>query len=169
MLRTGSAVDAAAAMSSHIHRHAVWYGIDTSVTHVYANTSGDGQAEIELQLLGAPTLSVGNLCPGCHRAWRCQPSGGPAGEPDRIGGGGLVDNGDSTWSFTPASNDDTSVSFSYPVTDGSLTAAGSASVTSIGWGGSVGTITNGAHTYDVYNQGSSAQLLIDQSITRSVT
>jgi hypothetical protein len=61
------------------------------------------------------------------------------------------------------------VSFIYPVTDGSLTAAGSASVTSIGWGGSVGTVTNGGRTYDVYNQGRFAQLLIDQTITRSVT
>ncbi len=55
------------------------------------------------------------------------------------------------------------------MTDGSLTAAGSASVTSIGWGGSVGTVTNGGRTYDVYNQGRFAQLLIDQTITRSVT
>jgi trimeric autotransporter adhesin len=44
------------------------------------------------------------------------------------GSGSLVDNSDGTWSYTPAANDDTSVSFSYTVTDGSLTAAGTASL-----------------------------------------
>ena len=34
------------------------------------------------------------------------------------GGGSLVDNDDGTWTYTPALNDDTSVSFSYHVTDG---------------------------------------------------
>ena len=40
----------------------------------------------------------------------------------------LVDNGDGTWTYTPALNDDTSVSFSYTVTDGSLSVAGSATL-----------------------------------------
>jgi hypothetical protein len=44
------------------------------------------------------------------------------------GSGTLVDNSNGTWSYTPASNDDTAVSFSYTVSDGSLTAAGSASL-----------------------------------------
>jgi VCBS repeat-containing protein len=44
------------------------------------------------------------------------------------GSGTLVDNHDGTWSYTPSLNDDTSVSFSYTVTDGSLTASGSASL-----------------------------------------
>ena len=44
------------------------------------------------------------------------------------GSGSLVDNGDGTWSYTPALNDDTSVSFSYTVTDGSLSVAGSATL-----------------------------------------
>lgn len=44
------------------------------------------------------------------------------------GSGTLVDNGDGTWNYTPALNDDTSVSFSYTVTDGTLTAAGSATL-----------------------------------------
>ena len=35
------------------------------------------------------------------------------------GNGTLVDNGNGTWSYTPALNDDTSVTFSYAVTDGS--------------------------------------------------
>ncbi len=42
--------------------------------------------------------------------------------------GSLVNNGDGTWTFTPALNDDTGVSFSYTVTDGSLSAAGSATL-----------------------------------------
>src|SRR5206468_3617531 len=44
------------------------------------------------------------------------------------GSGTLVDNGDGSWSYTPAENDDSSVSFSYTVSDGSLTAAGSATL-----------------------------------------
>ena len=44
------------------------------------------------------------------------------------GNGSLVDNGNGTWTYTPAANDDTAVSFSYTVTDGSLTAAGSATL-----------------------------------------
>ena len=44
------------------------------------------------------------------------------------GNGSLIDNGNGTWTYTPALNDDGSVSFSYTVTDGVLTAAGSASL-----------------------------------------
>ena len=44
------------------------------------------------------------------------------------GNGSLVDNNDGTWTYTPALNDDSSVSFSYTVTDGNLSAAGSASL-----------------------------------------
>jgi len=44
------------------------------------------------------------------------------------GKGTLVANSDGTWTYTPASNDDTSVSFSYTVSDGDKTAAGSASL-----------------------------------------
>ena len=44
------------------------------------------------------------------------------------GNGSLVNNNNGTWSYTPALNDDTSVSFSYTVTDGSATAAGSATL-----------------------------------------
>ncbi|MES2193352.1 MAG: cadherin-like domain-containing protein [Pseudomonadota bacterium] len=42
--------------------------------------------------------------------------------------GTLVDNHDGTWSYTPALNDDSSVSFSYQVTDGSTTLADSATL-----------------------------------------
>ena len=44
------------------------------------------------------------------------------------GSGTLVDNGNGTWNYTPAANDDTSVSFTYTVTDGSLTVAGRATL-----------------------------------------
>ena len=44
------------------------------------------------------------------------------------GAGTLVDNGDGTWNYTPALNDDTSVSFSYTITDGTDTVAGSATL-----------------------------------------
>lgn len=44
------------------------------------------------------------------------------------GGGVLVDNGDGTWTYTPAANDDTSVTFNYTVSDGSLTDSSTATM-----------------------------------------
>lgn len=44
------------------------------------------------------------------------------------GMGTLVDNGNGTWSYTPAPNDDTGVNFTYRVTDGALQAVGTASM-----------------------------------------
>ncbi len=44
------------------------------------------------------------------------------------GQGSLADNHDGTWSYTPALNDDSGVTFSYQVTDGTQSAAGSASL-----------------------------------------
>lgn len=44
------------------------------------------------------------------------------------GNGTLVDNLNGTWTYTPALNDDMAVSFGYTVTDGSLSAAGSATL-----------------------------------------
>ena len=44
------------------------------------------------------------------------------------GSGSLVDNGDGTWNFTPAINDDTAVSFSYTIFDGTDIITGSASL-----------------------------------------
>ena len=44
------------------------------------------------------------------------------------GSGTLLDNGDGTWDYTPAAADDTSVSFSYTITDGMATVAGSATL-----------------------------------------
>jgi large repetitive protein len=39
-----------------------------------------------------------------------------------------VNNGDGTWTYTPALNDDTNVTFTYIVSDGSLSAAGTATL-----------------------------------------
>jgi T1SS-143 domain-containing protein len=44
------------------------------------------------------------------------------------GGGALVNNGDGTWTYTPAGNDDTAVTFSYKITDGTSSVNGSASL-----------------------------------------
>ena len=44
------------------------------------------------------------------------------------GNGSLADNGDGTWTYSPADNDDSDVSFSYNVTDGSNNVAGSATL-----------------------------------------
>ena len=44
------------------------------------------------------------------------------------GSGALVDNGNGTWTYTPARNDDTAVAFSYAISDGTASVAGSATV-----------------------------------------
>ncbi|MBI3157530.1 MAG: cadherin-like domain-containing protein, partial [Burkholderiales bacterium] len=44
------------------------------------------------------------------------------------GNGSLVDNGDGTWAYTPASDDDTAVSFGYTISDGSHGIAGAATL-----------------------------------------
>ena len=44
------------------------------------------------------------------------------------GNGSLVANGDGTWTYSPAFNDDTGVTFNYTVTDGALTASSTASL-----------------------------------------
>ena len=44
------------------------------------------------------------------------------------GSGTLVDNGNGTWTYTPALNDSTSVSFGYSISDGSLSTPGTASL-----------------------------------------
>ena len=41
-------------------------------------------------------------------------------------------------------------------------------VSSSGWGTSVGTVTHAGVTYNVYNQGLYAQLLIDTAVTQTV-
>ena len=44
------------------------------------------------------------------------------------GNGTLLDNGDGTWTYTPAADDDTAVSFTYSITDGTDTVGGSATL-----------------------------------------
>ena len=44
------------------------------------------------------------------------------------GNGALVDNLNGSWTYSPALNDDTSVSFSYNITDGAITISGSATL-----------------------------------------
>ena len=43
------------------------------------------------------------------------------------GNGSCVDNGNGTWTYTPAANDGSPVSFSYTASDGTLSAASTAS------------------------------------------
>ena len=40
----------------------------------------------------------------------------------------LVDNGDGGWTYTPAANDDSAVTFNYTASDGTLTASSTASL-----------------------------------------
>ena len=42
------------------------------------------------------------------------------------GNGTLVDNGNGTWTYTPAANDDSAVSFNYTASDGTLSASSTA-------------------------------------------
>ncbi len=44
------------------------------------------------------------------------------------GGGNLVNNGNGTWNYTPAPNDDTAVTFNYTASDGTLTSSSTASL-----------------------------------------
>ena len=44
------------------------------------------------------------------------------------GNGAITDNGDGTWNYTPAADDDTDVSFNYTITDGTDSVAGTATL-----------------------------------------
>ena len=44
------------------------------------------------------------------------------------GNGAITENGDGTWNYTPAADDDTDVSFDYTITDGAGTVAGTATL-----------------------------------------
>ena len=44
------------------------------------------------------------------------------------GSGSLVNNGNGTWTYTPAANDDTSVTFNYTASDGALTSSSTATL-----------------------------------------
>jgi VCBS repeat-containing protein len=67
------------------------------------------------------------------------------------GGGALVDNLDGTWDYAPAANDDTSVSFSYTISDGTDTVAGSATmdITPVNDAPVIGGVNTGAATEDL--------------------
>ena len=121
---------------------------DTSVSFSYSVTDGSasvaGTATLDITPVNdAPTTSPVTLAPiaedsGARLITQAEllanaaDVDGPAltatGLTISSGAGSLVDNGDGTWSYTPALNDDTSVSFSYTVTDGSLSVAGSATL-----------------------------------------
>jgi VCBS repeat-containing protein len=121
---------------------------DTSVSFGYTVTDGSltaaGTANLDITPVNdAPTTTPVTLAPmaedsGARIITQAEllanandvdgPSLTATGLSIASGSGSLVDNGDGTWSYTPALNDDTSVSFDYTVTDGSLTAAGTASM-----------------------------------------
>ncbi len=121
---------------------------DTSVSFTYSITdsiaSVAGTATLDITPVNdAPTTSPVTLAPiaedsGARLITQAEllanatdvdgPSLTATGLAISSGAGSLVDNGDGTWSYTPALNDDTSVSFSYTVTDGSLSVAGSATL-----------------------------------------
>ena len=67
------------------------------------------------------------------------------------GNGSLVDNGDGTWTYTPAQNDSSAVSFSYTISDGAASVAGSATmdISSVNEVPAVGGDRTGAVTEDV--------------------
>ncbi|MCK1474976.1 cadherin-like domain-containing protein [Bradyrhizobium sp. 197] len=83
------------------------------------------------------------------------------------GGGTLVDNHDGTWSYTPALNDDHSVSFSYSVTDGTLSVADSATldITPV----NDAPVVAGAVTFAAIAEDSGAQLITQAQLLGNVT
>ncbi|CAN7528088.1 cadherin-like domain-containing protein [Bradyrhizobium sp. LjRoot220] len=83
------------------------------------------------------------------------------------GAGTLVNNNDGTWSYTPALNDDTSVSFAYQVSDGTLSVADSATldITPVNNGPVVG----GAVTLNAIGEDSGARLITQAQLLGNVT
>jgi spore coat protein A, manganese oxidase len=81
------------------------------------------------------------------------------------GNGALVNNNDGTWSYTPALNDNTSVSFNYTVSDGSLTASSTASldITPVNDAPVAGPVTLAAGFQNVTRTITKAQLLAGAS------
>ena len=78
---------------------------DAPVTAGDAGGDGRGQRRAADHLGRAAGRGVGRRRPGATSTGLTIPSGG----------GTLVDNGNGTWSYTPALNDDNAVSFSYSV------------------------------------------------------
>ena len=121
---------------------------DTAVSFTYTVTDGSltaaGTANLDITPVNdAPTTSVVTLAAiaedsGIRLITQAQLLGnaadldGPGLTATAMsiatGAGGLVDNGNGTWNYTPATNDATAVSFTYTVTDGGLTAAGTANL-----------------------------------------
>ena len=121
---------------------------DSSVSFSYTVTDGSltaaGNATLDLTPVNdAPTTSAVTLLPiaedsGARLITQAEllsnaadvdgPSLTATGLTIASGSGTLIDNGNGTWTYTSALNDDSAVSFSYTVTDGSLTAAGSAAL-----------------------------------------
>ncbi len=86
----------------------------TPVNDAPTTSAGDAGADRRGQRR-APD-HAGRVAGQCRRRRRPRSDGDRPG--DRRGAASLVDNGDGTWTYTPALNDDTSVSFSYTITDG---------------------------------------------------
>ncbi|MBL0427900.1 cadherin-like domain-containing protein [Ramlibacter alkalitolerans] len=82
-----------------------------------------------------------------------------------VSGGTLVDNGNGTWTFTPADDFNGPVSFTYEISDGAATAAGSASleVTPVNDAPTTSAVTLPAIAEDGATTISSAQLLANAS------
>ena len=83
------------------------------------------------------------------------------------GSGTLVDNNDGTWSYTPALNDDTSVSFSWQVTDGATSVADSATldITPV----NDAPVVTGAVTLAAIAEDSGARLITQAQLLGNVT
>ncbi|MBE7369260.1 cadherin-like domain-containing protein, partial [Ramlibacter pallidus] len=118
---------------------------DSAVTFTYAISDGTasvaGTASMDLTPVNdAPTASPVTLSPLAEDGTRVITQADLlAGAGDVEGdvlaatnlvasSGTLVDNGDGTWTFTPAADDDTAVTFTYDISDGTATVAGTASL-----------------------------------------
>ena len=84
--------------------------------------------------------------------------------------GNLVNNGGGTWSYTPALNDDTEVSFNYTITDGTANVAGSATldISPVNDAPTTSTVTLAAVAEDNVRVITSAQLLVNAADVDSV-
>ena len=109
-------------------------GIATTAAHVVFTVTGvnDGPATSAVTLAAIAEDSGAHLITQSDLLAHATDIDGPTLTATNLaidtGGGLLVDNNDGTWSYTPALNDNSAVSFTYTVTDGDLTAAGSANL-----------------------------------------
>ena len=113
--------------------------LDSSVATTFVSFGGDSGAPVN----EAPTTSSVTLTPIVEdsgtititQADLLANSADADGDPltatgliNSSGNGSLVDNGDGTWNYTPAADDDSDVSFSYTVTDNTDDVAGDATL-----------------------------------------